>query len=1282
MIGPWRPGAGRLGVTPLPGGGLAVAIPAPGAEALFFCRFDEEGREHRHRLRERIGDLFCDVIPELGPDTRYGLRAEGAGLDPAKLLIDPWARRLDRPFTLHPALFAPGQDSAPHLPRCLAEPPLPAAEPFLPEGPAVIYELQVRSFTRLHPDIPAELRGTVAGLAHPAAIAHLKALGITHVELMPLAAWIDERHLPALGLTNLWGYNPVALLAPDPRLAPGGMADIRAAVAALAEAGIGTILDVVLNHTGEGDAAGPTLSLRGLGGDRHWYRLAADGALSNDSGCGNALDLAKPWPLRLAMDALRHWAEQTGCAGFRLDLAVTLGRRGAGFDPDAPFLLALRQDPLLRRRIIIAEPWDAGPDGHQLGRFPPGFGEWNDRFRDGLRRLWRGDPASLGEAATRLAGSADIFTGRPASDSINYIAAHDGFTLADFLAYSRRHNHANGEDNRDGNPAEICWNNGEEGPTRNPAIQARRARLARALLICLMAARGSPMLGMGDELGRSQGGNNNAYAQDNPTSWLDWSRADEALIRFTARLIHARRAHPALHAPRHLTGAPDPATGLPDVIWAHPSGRAPDWAADQALLMVLAEGEDRVALALHAGPEDSPAIPLRLPAPRPGHRWVVLADAAEPDRHGPPPDELSPGSALLVAELRRRPGQGPDDATIRARAEAKGIATAWHDLSGRRHLVPIPTLRALIDALPEEAPRILPRHVVGPGEVTLSTAADRLTLHIALEDGGSVEWPVREEEGRRGFTTLSDGRMLPARHLRLPPLPEGVHRLALGEEEAMLIIAPARCHLPARRGFAVMAQTYALRRRGDGGIGDFAALALLAEGARDAGAWLVGISPPHALMPAERARASPYQPSDRRFLEPALIAIEGLPPAPPGDLVDYEAVWQAKRAALLAAFRAAPRRPLPQGALLLFAAHAAISEREGHSDARRWPAGLGHGADTAVAAFIAAHEEAIRFHAFCQELADAQLSALAGLLYRDLAVGAAPDGAEVWSNPGRFLPGFSLGAPPDPLGPEGQVWGLPPPLPQAAPAHFAELLAANMRHAAALRIDHVMGLQRLFVVPAGAPAAAGTYLSYPREAMLALLRLMSQRHRCLVIGEALGTVPPDLPPLLEASDILAYRVLAFEREADGRFRPPRLWPERAAACAATHDTPTLRGWWEGADLEERAALGLLPEGAFAARAADRARLIEALTEAGLIATAPRCYDPALAAAIHRLLAEGAPRLLLVQAEELAGARRAVNLPGTDRERPNWRLRLPVPVEDLFDTPWARAILEAIRAAGR
>jgi len=653
--------------------GVNVAVWSAHAEAIEFCLFDAKGEREiaRVRLPERSGDVFHGHVAGIGIGARYGLRAHGPWdparghrFNPAKLLVDPFATEIDRPFKLDPAMFDTGAlnpaDSAAGMPKGIVGAPeaIPACRASVGLDRQTIYELHVRGFTQGHPDIPPALRGTFAGLAHPAAIEHLRRLGITAVELMPAAAWLDERHLPPLGLANYWGYNPVAFLAPDPRLAPGGWAEIRAAVTALQDAGIAVLLDVVFNHTGEGDHLGPTVSLRGLDNASYYRLLPGDfSRYVNDTGCGHTLALDRPPMLRLAMEALRCWATRAGIDGFRFDLATTLGRRADGFDPDAPLFEAIDQDPVLRDRVLIAEPWDVGEGGYRLGAFPDGWGEWNDRFRDTVRRFWRGDAGMVGELATRLSGSADIFGARHrlVSCSMNFVTIHDGFTLADLVAHERKHNEANGEHNRDGTDDNHSWNHGVEGPSDDPAIRAARLGDVRALLATLLLARGTPMLSMGDECGRTQQGNNNAYSQDNPISWFDWAGVDQALTGFTARLIAARRACDALTGTCPLIGGPIDASGIPDVAWLTLDGRAMtvgDWQApdNRSLVAVLYGAGSRAVVVLHAGREPAQVM---LPAPRTGHRWHLVVDSQQPQRQGQIEREIETAarSVLFVIEM-------------------------------------------------------------------------------------------------------------------------------------------------------------------------------------------------------------------------------------------------------------------------------------------------------------------------------------------------------------------------------------------------------------------------------------------------------------------------------------------------------------------------------------------------------------------------------------------------------------------------------------------------------
>ncbi len=564
-----------------------------------LCLFDGETETRVPMARQ--GEDWALAAPP--PGTRYGLRAvgewapeRGLWFDPAKLLVDPRAVELDRAFQYSPALAAYDVDTAALVPRAimpgaLAEVPL--QPPVFKRG-GLIYEANVRGLTMLHPDVPEAQRGTVAALAHPAVLAHLEKLHVSAVELMPITAWIDERHLPPLGLSNAWGYNPVVPMALDPRLCPGGVAELRETVAALHARGIGVILDLVFNHTGESDILGPVLSFRGL--DNAAYAHAPDGSLINDTGCGNTLDFANPAVRALVIESLRHFVKHCGVDGFRFDLATVMAR-GPGFAADAPIFAEIAADTWLADRVMIAEPWDIGPGGYQLGRFPAHWLEWNDRYRDDVRRFWRGD-AGVGVLATRLAGSSDIFG--PDCRSVSYLAAHDGFTLADTLAYEHRHNHANGEDNRDGHGENFSWNNGAEGPSDDPAVTARRAALARAMLGTLFVSTGTIMLTAGDEFGRSQQGNNNAYAQDNAVTWIDWEARDRALEDHVAALAAWRAARDLAQFPeggdwRALDGA-----AMDAPRWEDPATQGFVWQERSEAARSTGLGIDRAAP--YAGP--------------------------------------------------------------------------------------------------------------------------------------------------------------------------------------------------------------------------------------------------------------------------------------------------------------------------------------------------------------------------------------------------------------------------------------------------------------------------------------------------------------------------------------------------------------------------------------------------------------------------------------------------------------------------------------------------------
>ncbi|MDR7029285.1 glycogen debranching protein GlgX [Rhizobium rosettiformans] len=587
-----------LGATPGKTG-ADVRLWSHHASLVELCLFDDRGETELARLSMTRGDgdvhhVYVDGMKE---GARYGFRihgpydpAEGHWYDPAKLLVDPYATELDRPFVYDPRLGQFGIDTADLMPKAILK-AHKSLKPMMPLGERTgfIYEVNVKALTMLHPDVPEAQRGTLSALAHPAILAHLRRIGVDMVELMPITAWIDERHLPPLGLTNSWGYNPVAMMALDPRLVPGGVKELRETVAALHAEGIGVILDLVFNHTGESDVLGTTLSLRGID-NRSLFRHVADdpGTLVNDTGCGNTLACDHPFVRQLIVDTLRHFVLSAGVDGFRFDLAPIMGRHWDGFHPDAPTLRAILEDEVLEDRILIAEPWDIGLGGYQLGRFPPAFLEWNDRARDTFRRHWRGDAGTTGDLATALAGSADLFDhdGQGQTRSVNFIAAHDGFSLYDLVSYAHKHNEANGEENRDGHNENHSWNNGVEGETSDKAILKKRRQDVEALLSTLFASRGAVMLTAGDEFGRTQRGNNNAYCQDNALTWLDWSRADEKLIETTARLAAMRQRFSCFMDASVLTGEDD-------VTWLNTEGQpmtVQDWETPDlgALVMMLA----------------------------------------------------------------------------------------------------------------------------------------------------------------------------------------------------------------------------------------------------------------------------------------------------------------------------------------------------------------------------------------------------------------------------------------------------------------------------------------------------------------------------------------------------------------------------------------------------------------------------------------------------------------------------------------------------------------------
>ena len=655
--------------------GVNFALFSANATRVELCLFDAHGTRELQRidLPEYTDEVWHGYLPDERPGTVYAYRVhgpfapkEGHRFNPNKLLLDPYAKAQIGALTWNDACYGyplhgkaadlgyDERDSAPFMPKCRVIDPAftwgECARPKIPWSRTVIYETHVRGFTMRHPAVPDSVRGTFAGLSVAEVIEHIRSLGVTSVELLPVHTFADEAHLRMHGLTNYWGYNTIGFFAPHPAYASSGyITEFKEMVAHLHDAGLEVILDVVYNHTAEGNECGPTLSFRGID-NASYYRLLPDDRrfYINDTGTGNTLNLSHPRVLQMVTDSLRYWVEEMRVDGFRFDLATILGREAHGFDEGGGFLDSCRQDPVLSRVKLIAEPWDCGPGGYQVGGFPPGWAEWNDRFRDVARGFWKGEePCSA--LASRLCASRDIFDrrGRKPWSSINFVTSHDGFTLADTVAYEHKHNEANREDNRDGHSHNLSFNCGVEGPTDDPAIRATRERQKRNLLATLFLSQGTPMLLAGDEMGRTQHGNNNAYCQDNEVSWVDWDiDADaQSMTVFVRRLIALRDRYPILRRNRFLTGTYNDALGSRDVTWFTPSGAemtGADW-HDHArrCFGMLMDGRAQPSGIPRAGTDatlllaingEAQSIGLRLPGIAGGRRWASVFDTALPDR--------------------------------------------------------------------------------------------------------------------------------------------------------------------------------------------------------------------------------------------------------------------------------------------------------------------------------------------------------------------------------------------------------------------------------------------------------------------------------------------------------------------------------------------------------------------------------------------------------------------------------------------------------------------------
>jgi len=690
----WPGSAYPLGAT-YDGMGTNFSLFSEVAVSVELCLFDEAGRETRIRLPEVDGFVWHGYLPGVGPGQRYGYRVHGpydpgAGLrsNPAKLLLDPYAKAIDGKVDWHPSVFSydfdhpadrNDQDSAPHVPKAVVVNPYfdwgTDRPPNRPYNETVIYEAHVKGLTFLRNDIPLEMRGTYAGLSHPAMIDHLRTLGVTAIELMPVHQFIHDHTLRQRGLRNYWGYNTIGFLAPDAAYSSTGTAgqqvqEFKAMVRDLHEAGIEVILDVVYNHTAEGNHFGPTLSMRGID-NASYYRLVEGQPeyYMDYTGTGNTLNVRHPHTLQLIMDSLRYWVLEMHVDGFRFDLAATLAREFYDVDRLSAFFDLVQQDPTVSQVKLIAEPWDVGPGGYQVGNFPPQWTEWNGQYRDTVRDFWRGEPATLGEFAARITGSPDLYehSGRRPAASINFVTAHDGFTLTDLVSYNEKHNEANGEGNRDGESHNRSWNCGAEGPTDDLEVLELRAQQRRNFLATLFLSQGVPMLLHGDELGRTQRGNNNAYCQDNDITWVDWASVDTDLVEFTSLVSRLRRDHPVFRRRRFFDGRPvrrGAGAPLPDIAWFTPNAEEmseEDWEAGfgkSVAVFLNGDGipdrnsrgervtDDSFILIFNA---HDGSIDFTLPAPEYGMKWEVVLDTATPQQVEP---AVAEAAGTLTVEAR------------------------------------------------------------------------------------------------------------------------------------------------------------------------------------------------------------------------------------------------------------------------------------------------------------------------------------------------------------------------------------------------------------------------------------------------------------------------------------------------------------------------------------------------------------------------------------------------------------------------------------------------------
>ena len=1312
--------------------GVNFAIYAPNATNIEIFLFDNTGKKLVQSFELfKENDFFHGEIIDANSNHTYGIKAkgeyaphEGNRFDNSKLLLDPYSLEITAPINLYDEMMVFGADTTDLIPktRIISPQEFPHNIFKVSDEHRIIYELNVKGFSALNKKLPPEIRGTFAGLAAKESIEYLKSLGINSVELMPSAAWIDERHLKKLGLKNYWGYNPICYMAPDPKIAPGGWQEVRDAVIALNKAGIEVILDVVYNHSGESDEYGPTISMRGID-NQNYYRLEHDKAkYINDAGTGNVLNAENYAVQNLIIDSLRAWVKYGGISGFRFDLAPTMLRDWQGVNFNSQILHIIANDVILSQCTMIAEPWDIGYGGYQLGNFPQSWSEWNDKYRDVMRNFWHNNAISLGNFAHYICGSQNIFHNKQKTRSINFITAHDGFTLRDLVSFEHKNNYANGENNSDGHNHNISCNHGVEGKTQDDNINKIRLRHQKNLLLSLFISRGTPMIYMGSEFGKSQNGNNNAYCQDNEISWLDWDDFNHELFEFAQRLIKIRKSFMPINDQEFLRGQTQ--DGLyPDITWQNANGDAPsphDWDDPNGkfIAATLYKNEQRVFISFNRGDERE----FTLPIPRDGFDWEIAASTIENQ------PAISDGriligefSSLILTEVKSDKKHTVSDETLDIICDQLGIAKSWWDISGQETPAPkiskIKILAALgMDCATEYAARkslrdyvdkfilrTLPFYASFSGDETqeieiYSNSATPIIFELKDENNNLLKF---EYDGDYSDKILPDGRNTKYAKIKLPHLPIGRYELWQKNNtdiSCLITVAPNECYLPDTETIkGISAQIYSLKRNQTSSFGDFETLKEALKTIGTNGFQILAINPLHVLFLNDRDKKSPYYPSDRRFLEPLYISTNH-EITTHGDYIDYHNIWAEKLKSLEIDFEQfSPSSDyekfcLTHGKTLDdYAIFEVLSEKFAPCPWYEWEAKYKTRDAKAIQQFAKQNQKRINFFKYLQYRCDKELNEAAqngAKIARDLAIGSAPMGCENWCEQKLTAQGVSIGAPPDPLGPQGQVWGLPPKNPLAMIEdgfrNIAALFRINMKYAGALRIDHALGLNRQFWVPSGMNGTEGTYINFPFNHLMNELKLESQRAKCIIIAEDLGTVPNGFRETMEQVKALSYKVIPFEQNYDG-FKPPSDYPHLSLACAATHDLPPIKGWWGMTDLKERFTLNLYNKDEFASAIAirenEKTALITALIKEKLL---PEDFETNemnmdLAAAIHAFLAKTNAILKIIQIEDLAGEIIPINLPGTDSERKNWQKYIKPTLNEIFSdgNKWSKIILSTM-----